>query len=269
MKLCDAIRLLEEAGVENPSYDARELFVKIGGMSRAELVSRDAECTSPGLLLAVERRRRREPLQYVIGEVDFYRESYSVDKGCLIPRQDTEILVDYAVKHIPSKKTFIDICTGSGCVAISTLKNTQGTQAVAVDISEDALSIAARNAEKNAVSDRISFILSDALREAVDGDFFAVLSNPPYVTEKAYEGLMPELYFEPRIALVGGADGLNFYRKILTLYKNKINPDGFFAFEIGYDQGNALRDIARAQAMTCEIIKDLSDNDRVAVLKLR
>ena len=154
MKLREAIEILKCAGVENPRYDARELFIRIGKMKAAELLSPDAECDSCELESAIERRRKREPLQYIIGEVDFYRESYKVTPDCLIPRQDTEILVDYAVKHIPEKATFLDLGTGSGCIAISTLKNTKKTKAFAVDISEAALNLARYNAEKNGVHER-------------------------------------------------------------------------------------------------------------------
>ena len=267
MKLSEAICILRDAGIENARQDARRIFESVGGMEKSRLLFSDAECDSQELILAIKRRASREPLQYILGEVDFYRESYSVNKSCLIPRADTEILVDYAVKSIPAGCRFIDLCTGSGCVAISTLKNTEGTRAVAVDVSPDALTVAQANAEKNSVSDRIDFLCADALEEAASGSFFAVLSNPPYVSESAYENLEPEIYFEPKIAFVGGANGLDFYEKIIKLYFDKIDNGGFFAFEIGFDQAKALNDIAAAHNLRCEIIKDYSSNDRVAVLR--
>ena len=190
-----------------------------------------------------------------------------MSEDCLIPRSDTEILVDFAVKNIPRGERFVDLCAGSGCVAVSTLKNTKDTFAAAVDISEPAIAVAKENAMKNGVSDRCEFICRDVLSEAVPGEFFAVLSNPPYVSEEEYEGLAPEIYFEPKIAFVGGSDGLDFYRRILDLYKEKLKENGFFAFEIGYNQGDALISLAKERNMSCEILKDYSQNDRVAVIK--
>ncbi len=267
MKLFDAIRKLEDAGVENPAYNAREIFRTIGKMPVVNLISKDAEFDLPEVRNAVERRCKREPLQYIIGTVDFYREKYRVSPDCLIPRQETELLVDYAVKHLPEGCAFIDLCTGSGCIAISTLKNTKETRALAVDISDGALSLAKYNAELNGVAERIDFLKKDVLTDTVKKNFFAVLSNPPYVTEEAYLELAPEIYFEPKIAFVSEDSGLVFYKKILALYKDLIDPRGFFAFEIGYDQGNALVEIARAHRMRCEIIKDYSGNDRIAVIR--
>jgi len=268
MKLFEAIKLLSDAGVENPAHDARELFKHVGKMRTEELISRDAECNSPELISAIERRCKREPLQYIIGEVEFYRERYRVTPDCLIPRQETELLVDYAVKHLPDGCRFIDLCTGSGCIAISTVKNTKNTYAAAVDISDGALSVARYNSDINGVSDRIDFIQKDALADAVEGDFFAVLSNPPYVTEESYKELQPEIYFEPKIAFVGEEDGLVFYRKIIEIYKDIIDVRGFFLFEIGYDQAKDLIEIARSHKMSCEIIKDYSGNDRIAVIRM-
>ncbi len=267
MKISEAIELLRSAGVENPSYDARALFARLGGISSAELVLGDTECNGEELLFAISRRAKREPLQYILGEVDFYRETYKVTPDCLIPRQDTEILVDFAVHNIPEGKRFFDLCTGSGCVTVSTLKNTRETAAIAIDVSDAALSVARENAERNGVSERVRFISANVLEYEPCDEVFAVLSNPPYVTESAYKALAEEIYHEPKIAFVGGESGLVFYEKILDLYKNKIAKGGFFAFEIGYDQGDALTALARSCGMAAEIIKDYSGLDRVAVIK--
>ena len=267
MKLNEAIRLLQDAGIDEPVYDAKEIFRRVGGLSPADLISREASTDSDAVISAIERRAKREPLQYIIGEVGFYREVYEVTAACLIPRSDTEILVDYAVKNIPRGARFIDLCTGSGCVAISTLKNTESTTAVALDLSKEALAVARKNAEKNGVSDRIGFINADVLSYEADGEFYAILSNPPYVTSAAYKSLEPEIYFEPRMAFVGGEDGLDFYRSITHAYKDRLAAGGFIAYEIGFDQGEALKSIAASEGMSCAIIKDFSQNDRVAVLK--
>lgn len=267
MTLNEAIKTLAEAGVESPEYDARELFLHFGNLKPYELVSRDISLGGGEIISAIERRAKKEPLQYIVGEVNFYRESYKVTPDCLIPRQDTEILVDYAVKNIPWGESFIDLCTGSGCVAISTLKNTDNTRALALDISQKALNIAKENAEKNGVFERIDFELGDALNFSPRGRVFAILSNPPYVTNKEYEELAEEIYHEPKEAFVGGADGLDFYKKIVPACKDKLKTSGFIAFEIGKDQAQALEKIAEDNAMNTEIINDFSGLARVAVLR--
>ena len=210
MKYSEAVRLLSESGIDEARHDAAMLFSHFSGIGRAELLLSDRDSDSDELSAAVMRRCRREPLQYIIGEVDFYRERYKVTPDTLIPRPDTEILVDLAVKKLPRGALFLDLCTGSGCVAVSTLKNTDSTRAVATDISEPALAVARHNANINGASDRIEFLAADALKEAAPGDFFAVLSNPPYVTEEAYRDLEPEIYF-----------GGRFFR---ALIQNRISP---------------------------------------------
>lgn len=268
MKLSEAIKRLTDAGIENARQEARVIFSSLGGYSLADLVGTDLKTGNISVIEAIERRATREPLQYIIGKVDFFYETYKVTPDCLIPRQDTEVLVDLAIKSIPEGEKFIDLCTGSGCIAISTLKNTKNTTAVAVDLSKGALAIARENAELNGVSDRLTLVEADALGERIDGEFYAVLSNPPYVTDRAYGELEPELYFEPKMALVGiDDDGAGFYRSIARTYAPALKEGGFIAFEIGYDQAKPLTSIAEELGMSCRIIKDLSGNDRVALLR--
>jgi release factor glutamine methyltransferase len=268
MKFSDAVKKLSDAGIKDAKREARVIFTSVGGYSFADLVGTDLKTGNESVIDAVERRAKREPLQYVIGSVDFYYERYKVTPDCLIPRQDTEILVNLAVKMIPEGESFLDLCTGSGCIAISTLKNTKDTRAVAVDLSEGALDIAKENAEQNGVLDRLTLLRADVLKERIDGEFFAILSNPPYVTSAAYSALEPELYFEPEMALVGtDDDGAGFYRRIIETYSDSIKDGGFFAFEIGFDQAQPLCDAASAAGMRCEIIKDLCGLDRVALIR--
>ena len=265
MRLSDAEARLAAAGIDEARTEARILFSKLGGFADYKLLF-DPECDSEELERAVSARCLRTPLAYILGDVEFYRESYRVSPDCLIPRPETELLVDYAVKHIPEGARLADICTGSGCIAISTLKNTVKTSAVALDLSPAAIALASENAERNGVADRVEFITGDALR-GIDGEFFAILSNPPYVSEEAYSALEPEIYAEPKMAFVGGADGGDFYRRMIPLYKNNLSSGGFIAFEIGYDQGELLRALAAENGMSADIIKDYSGNDRIAVLK--
>lgn len=268
MRLSDAVRILSEAKIESARLDARLLFSHFGGFSHAELVGCDPECEDERLADALRRRAKREPLQYIVGEVAFFNETYRVTPSCLIPRAETELLVELAIKRLPRGAHFLDLCTGSGCIAISTVKNSD-TRGTALDLSDEALDVARKNAEANGVSERISFIHGDALKRCVEGDFFAVLSNPPYVTEKEYEALEPEIYFEPRMALVGGGeDGASFYDRITELYIDRVaEKGGFVAFEIGSGQADALRRIAEKYGAECEIINDYSALARIAVLK--
>ena len=268
MTLKEITKRLRDAGIDSAEYDARLLFTELSGFNGRYPLPTD-ESDSVELMLALERRCNREPLQYILGSVGFYRESYEVTPDVLIPRADTEHLVDYAVSHLPKGAAFADICTGSGCIAISTLRNTKDTHAIAIDVSKGALNVARRNAEMNGVQDRIEFIEADVLKECPmkKGELYATLSNPPYVARGVYANLEPEIYREPKMAFVGGEDGGDFYRALIPISKNAICDDGFAAFEIGYDQAELLRTLAEKARMSCEIIKDYSGNDRVAVLR--
>ena len=267
MKLSELTTILRDAGIENARGEARMLFMHFTDLKRESLFGTDAESDSPELIEAAKRRAEREPLQYILGYVDFYRERYTVTPDCLIPRQDTEVLVETAVSLIPDGENILDLCTGSGCIAVSTVKNTKNTTALAIDISESTLALAKKNAEDNGVSDRISFACLDVTEKAVDGKFFAILSNPPYVTPEAYAALEKEIYHEPKIAFLGGEDGMYFYKRLTELYKSSLKDGGFIAYEIGYDQSEAITEVAKANGMNIEIINDLGGNPRVALLR--
>ncbi len=271
MTLQEAVKRLKDAGIESAEYDARELFIHFLGRQRAGILPKNESFENEELIHAVERREKREPLQYIIGNVGFFRETYTVTPSVLIPRQDTEILVEYAVNNIPENENVLDLCTGSGCIAISTLKNTKNTRAVAVDISGDALEVAIKNAQSNGVADRIRFIEHDLTsRESfTDERFYAILSNPPYVAREAYETLEPEIFCEPEIAFVGENGGMAFYERLLPLSLSLLKEGGFIAYEIGFDQGEAIRALAHIHNCDCKIIKDYSSLDRVAVIKPR
>lgn len=267
MTLDEAIKALREGGVQSPEDDARLLFFEIGKIPKHRLVVRDVVCELPELKAAIEKRAAGVPVQYLVGKVGFYREQYEVTPDCLIPREDTELLVEYAVRNIPEGETFIDICTGSGCIAISTLKNTKNTKSCAIDLSEKALDVAKKNSELNGVDNRLELLCADAFDFKPEEPVFAILSNPPYVTNEEYSKLERELYHEPRIAFLGGEDGLDFYRRIIPNCKDKLKENGFFAFEIGYSQKDAICGLAKENGMTAVIHRDLSGNDRLAVLK--
>jgi len=162
---------------------------------------------------------------------------------------------------------FLDLCTGSGCIAVSTLASRPDCIADAVDAFPVPLTLAPENARRNGVADRLTVRQGDVLAgEGAEGQYAAILSNPPYIVRDVLSTLAPELAHEPMTALDGGEDGLCFYRAILTHYRGALAPEGCFILEIGYDQAEALWELAQEHRMNCEIFHDLGGCDRMAVL---
>lgn len=273
MTLRQITEALQDAGIENAREEALLIVCALFGRSRASVLADPAaDFESEALFAALDKRVARYPLQYIFGEWSFFGETYRVSEDCLIPRSDTEILVERAIKDLPRGAYFADLCTGSGCVAISTLAHRPDCTAVAVDVFEKTLALATENAERNGVRERFCPVLCDLLEQPTEeliskAPFDAILSNPPYIRSAVVDALEPELFFEPRAALDGGADGLVFYRKIVENFLPLLKKDGVFLFEIGFDQADDLRDIAREHGLSCEIENDLSGNARVACLK--
>lgn len=263
--------LLSEAGIENNRAEAAMLVCHFCGVNKAELLSMyDYDFDFPELDSAVSKRITHYPLQYILGFWDFYHESYRVTEDTLIPRQDTEKLVELAVKIMPEGARFIDLCTGSGCVAISTLAARTDCTAVAVDLFAKTLEVARENAEHNGVGERLGFMQADVLEPSFMENlsrFDCILSNPPYIESRVLSSLDPELFFEPDAALDGGDDGLDFYRVIISEYGRFLTDDGMMLLEIGYDQGHAISMLAAENNYYCEIYKDYGGNDRVAYLQ--
>ncbi len=223
------------------------------------------------LASAVKKRAEGYPLQYIIGKWWFAGCEFEVNENCLVPRPDTELIVEEAVKRLPSSALFADLCTGSGCIAVSVCDLRPDTHGIAVELYPKTLELAKRNAESNRVADRLSFVCGDVLCGDVLGDrkFAAIISNPPYIRTDVIDTLSREVRHEPRAALDGGGDGLVFYRAIVDKYKKNLAGDGVFILEIGYDQAKAIKEIAELSGFDCEIKKDLGGNDRAAILKMR
>lgn len=262
---------LAGAQIENNRGEASMLICHFCGINQADLLlsSRDDDFDCPELENAVRKRCQHYPLQYILGYWEFCHETYRVTEDTLIPRQDTEKLVELAIKLLPEGARFIDLCTGSGCVAISTLAARQDCRAVAVDLFEPTLEIARENAERNGVGDRVGFIAADVLDPSFMnelGKFDLIISNPPYIETHHIELLDEELSFEPQAALDGGDDGLDFYRAIIGSYGKYLTEKGTMLFEIGCDQAKALSVIASSNGYRCEVFKDYGSNDRVAYL---
>jgi release factor glutamine methyltransferase len=215
----------------------------------------------------IHKRAEHIPLQYITGEQEFMGMNFHVNSNVLIPRQDTETLVEQALKRIKPGMHILDMCTGSGCVLISILKNAPGTTGVGCDISKQALIVAKENAKLNDIS--AEFERSDLFEYVMD-KFDMIVSNPPYIRSAEIPTLMPEVaQFEPLIALDGKEDGLYFYRRIILESKDYLNEDGMLLFEIGYDQGQEVsRMMKEAGFSDVCVIKDLAENDRVVYGKL-
>lgn len=213
----------------------------------------------------IRKRAERVPLQYITGEQEFMGLTFHVNSNVLIPRQDTETLVEEALKVIKPGMKVMDMCTGSGCVLTSILKNAHDVEGIGYDISKQAINVAKENAKFNEVP--AVFERSDLFEDVVENDFDVIVSNPPYIPTDVVATLMPEVsQFEPREALDGKGDGLYFYSKILEQCKNYMKQDGYILFEIGCEQGDAVSTMMRLAGFSeVHVIKDLARNDRVVM----
>lgn len=218
---------------------------------------------------AVKKLEKNIPLAYIVGEQAFYGEMYKVTPDTLIPRPDTEHVVEHVIKRIPIGGRLLDLCTGSGCIGISSLCHSKDTVALMVDISQGAVGVARENAIKNGVSDRCEVICSDIKElELQRKSFDIIASNPPYVKSKVVPTLEKECSFEPYVAFDGGDDGMDFYKLILDRFAGCLKDGGCFVFEIGYDQRDDIIKVCSDRGFSCEVFKDYGKNDRVAVCRI-
>lgn len=212
----------------------------------------------------IRKRAERIPLQYITGEQEFMGILFHVNSNVLIPRQDTETLVEEALKIVRPGMKVLDLCTGSGCILISILKNVTGVEGFGYDISKQALLVAKENAREIGVP--ATFERSDLFDNVTDS-FDVIVSNPPYIKTADLATLMPEVaQFEPVGALDGMEDGLHFYRKIIAESIDYLNENGYLLFEIGCDQGQQVSDMMKDAGFSdVQVIKDLARNDRVVM----
>lgn len=259
-------KCLTDAGVPDAALDAWYLLQMVCRIERSyyyvhgeEDITQDAQKENE---IAVQKRAEHIPLQYIIGEQEFMGLRFKVNSNVLIPRQDTETLVEQVLKIVKPGMKVLDLCTGSGCVLISVLKNAPELTGMGSDISKTALLVAKENAKLHEVD--AEWVRSD-LFDNITETFDVIMANPPYIPTGEILSLMPEVRdFEPENALDGGADGLDFYRKIAGQVKDYLNPGGYVYMEIGYDQGEAVSELMRNAGFTeVEVIKDLARNDRV------
>ena len=215
----------------------------------------------------IRKRSAHIPLQYLTGSQEFMGLSFFVDENVLIPRQDTEILVEEALRALGSGMRVLDVCTGSGCILLSLLKLCAGLEGTGTDLSEKALQVAGENARRLGVE--ASFVQGD-LFEQVSGKYDCIVSNPPYIASREVDVLMEEVRdHEPRMALDGGEDGLYFYRKIAVQSPKYLNDRGRIFLEIGFDQGEAVAGLLAPAFDEVRIVQDLAGLDRVVCGILR
>ena len=245
--LSKSIQYLKKYNVENARLDAEYIFAYVLGVKRISLMLNfDEEISEENKNLIrqyiVRRGKYREPLQYIVKEWEFYGYPIKVDGRVLIPRQDTEILVEQCIYLMKEKENpkILDIGTGSGAISIALAKELPESEVLGLDVSDDALKMAVINRELNNVSN-LKFLKSDVFQHVREKNYDLIVSNPPYIPVEEYNELMPEVKeYEPRMALTDGGDGYYFYKKISEESVNYLKNGGYLAFEVGYNQGETV-----------------------------
>lgn len=268
--------ILKTNNVTEPNIKSRLIMQFVLNKPREYLVVYDKEKLTlrqeVNYFKAIKKLCNGIPIQHITNRQEFMKMTFYVDENVLIPRQDTEILVEEVIKiakKINAKK-ILDLCTGSGAIAISLAKYIDKSNITAVDISSKALNVAKLNAKNNEVEDRITFVESDLFKNLKKEKYDIIVSNPPYIKKEVLKKLDKEVQKEPKLALDGGYDGLDFYRKIINKAEEYLKFNGYLCFEIGYDQKEDVENLLKEQEkyinITCK--KDLCDNDRVVIAKL-
>lgn len=264
--LAEGTAALEKAQIDTARLDAWYLLEHVCHITRQYYYLHDAETLKDEeqqeYELAIRKRAERVPLQYITGEQEFMGMTFKVNPSVLIPRQDTEILVEEVLKLCKPEDRVLDLCTGSGCIIISMVRNLPSLEAYAGDISRQAINVAKENAKLNQTA--VVFEKSN-LFEAFSGKFDIIVSNPPYIPSEEIPKLMPEVRdFEPHEALDGLEDGLFFYRKIVAGSVEYLSDNGILCMEIGYDQGPAVTEMMKQFGfLDITVTKDLAGLDRV------
>ncbi len=266
---------LTQKGVDSPRLSAELLLSHVLGLRRIELYTQYNKVVAQEQLTQlrglVKRSGEHEPVAYLVGRTEFYSIEFEVTPDCLIPRPETELLVQRSIELLRKRtgpQSVCDLCTGCGIIAVAIAKNVPDVKVIATDISEPALAVAARNIEKHKLQDRIELRHGDLFEPLVPQlDLFDLIAcNPPYVSAAEYEALDRNVKeYEPRIALYAGQEGLDVYRRIAEKVAQFLKPDGILLLEIGYQQGPAVRELLEQTGLFApiRIDKDLQAHDRV------
>ena len=267
---------LKTNGVDEPNVKARLLMQYILKKPREYILVYDKEELTlrqeVNYFKGIKKLIEGVPLQHITKSQEFMKLNFYVDQDVLIPRPDTEILVEEVIKiakKVGAKK-ILDLCTGSGAIAVSLAKYIQNSKLTGVDISSKALRIAKLNARNNNVEDRITFISSNLFDNVPEEKYDIIVSNPPYIKSKIIKTLNKDVQNEPQIALDGGVDGLDFYRKIIKKADEYLKFGGFLCLEIGFDQREEVMKLIEEEGKFQNTYskKDLCDNDRIVITKL-
>lgn len=268
---------LTQKGVDSPRLSGELLLCHVLKLERIQLYTFfDRVVEKPQLETLrelVKRGGEHEPIAYLVGRCEFYSLSLAITRNCLIPRPETELLVERAVHFLRKRsgpQAVLDMCTGSGCIAAAIAKNVPNSQIVATDICDAALSVAAKNIEALKLGERVRLLCGDLFDPVVKGldaaAFDVIVSNPPYVSEAEYETLDKNVKdYEPKKALLAGVDGLDVYRRIIARASEFLKADGALMLEIGYAQGVAVKELLDQVGgfRQVRVEKDLANNDRV------
>ncbi|MBW9155327.1 peptide chain release factor N(5)-glutamine methyltransferase [Clostridium tagluense] len=265
--------ILKKVGIESYLLDSQLLLAKVLNVDKLFIMlNRDFNLNGKQeeeFSQLIQLRKSKMPIKYILGECEFMGMNLIVKPGVLIPRPDTEVLVEEVIKHINEKDytQVCDVCSGSGAIGIAIAEFIKGVEVMLYDISYDAIAVAKLNIERFDLASRVNEQHSDLLKSAIEQNkkFQVVVSNPPYIRESVIPTLMEDVKnYEPYIALSGGKDGLEFYRRITEESLQVLEKGGLLAFEIGYDQREEVQDILlKSGFKSIECIKDLSGNDRV------
>lgn len=276
MKIIDVLNEAKEklavSGVENGLYEARLFLANVLKKSVEWImihIEDEIEKTEKEVFDGlIDRRIKGEPFQYIVGNCCFFGYDFLVNESVLVPRADTEVWVEKVIKLAKEIKanSILDLCTGSGCIAITLKKELKDVLLYGVDISEKALAVAKENAKINNAD--VKFILSDLFNDLPMNKFDIIVSNPPYIPSKEIQTLAKDVQREPIIALDGGEDGLEFYRKIIKKAKEFLEENGYLALEFGHDQAEKVEKILLENEFeVLDIIKDYSGNTRAIISK--
>jgi release factor glutamine methyltransferase len=269
----------EEKGVDAPRLSAELLLCHVLGLERIQLYTLYDRVVDPQQLAQlralVKRASEHEPIAYLVGRCEFYSLPLTITRDCLIPRPETEHLVEKAILFLRQRtgaQHVLDLCTGSGCIAAAIAKNVNDSYIVATDISDAALKVAAGNIERLKLADKVRLLCGDLFDPVIegldDGRFDLIVSNPPYVSKAEYEGLDKNVKgYEPSGALLAGTNGLDVYKRICEKIDDFLKPDGALMMEIGYAQGPTVRELLEKTDFfkTVSIEKDFANNDRITI----
>ncbi len=260
---------LEKAGIEDYVFEAKQIIKHITGLNATQILANYnknlTQFQENNLVALIHQREVRYPLQYIFGEWDFYGRSFYVGPGVLVPRADTETVVEEALEFLKGreKPEILDLCAGSGCIGITLAKEIELSRVYLVEKYKEASNYAEKNIERNS-ADNVSLVIGDIFEGALsDGEYDLIISNPPYIPENEMKDISPETKYEPETALLAEKDGMEFYEAIIKGYKKALKTGGMLAFEVGINESQRVAELlAKEGYKDIKIKKDLNNIER-------